>query len=530
MAREQPACRAPRRRNDLPTPTSHSGPTRASPSSTLAQFYARIASHDPAVDEGRARSRWSGARRASARAASSRSRRRRTCRRRSRPSASRRPLPDATSTTSSAARVKTLLTLVNFGCIAMHVMNSRVDQLDAPDWLAFDLDPGRRLPGGRADGAAPQRAARRSRARVFREDLRRSRPARVRSAAARRGPGPGPRVRLGHCLGAGGRAPVAGDGRGAQGEAPGAGLSGRHAQRTRPDDRAAVLGALASARPGLDAARLGRSEPAAGPVVFNIRTAERRMAAKSPWSSVLQPSADAAAGSDAGDEEIVDLTGTKRLSSPAASGSARRSRSSSPAAGMRRRARPTTDPEDEADDVAAAGAGAWRGRARRVPGGPVAGRDCRTARRRRGGDARAPRRPHQHGVGLRARAARARPTRRVGRGGQRRSARPRFCAPVRRSPHMRAAGGGRIVNFSDWVAASGRPRYPGFLPYYVAKRGVIGLTEAWRSSSPPTDPGQRHRTRAHPCAGRELSRKKRPRWKRRPRSAAGAARRRSSRR
>lgn len=45
-------------------------------------------------------------------------------------------------------------------------------------------------------------------------------------------------------------------------------------------------------------------------------------------------------------------------------------------------------------------------------------------------------------------------------------------------PHMRAAGGGRIVNFSDWVAASGRPRYKGYLPYYVAKRGVIGLTEA----------------------------------------------------
>lgn len=45
-------------------------------------------------------------------------------------------------------------------------------------------------------------------------------------------------------------------------------------------------------------------------------------------------------------------------------------------------------------------------------------------------------------------------------------------------PHMRAAGGGRIVNFSDWVAASGRPRYTGFVPYYVAKRAVIGLTEA----------------------------------------------------
>lgn len=36
---------------------------------------------------------------------------------------------------------KTLLTLVNFGCIAMHAMNSRIDQLDRPDWLAFDLDP-----------------------------------------------------------------------------------------------------------------------------------------------------------------------------------------------------------------------------------------------------------------------------------------------------------------------------------------------------------------------------------------------------
>jgi NAD(P)-dependent dehydrogenase (short-subunit alcohol dehydrogenase family) len=45
-------------------------------------------------------------------------------------------------------------------------------------------------------------------------------------------------------------------------------------------------------------------------------------------------------------------------------------------------------------------------------------------------------------------------------------------------PHMRRAGGGRIINFSDWVAASGRPRYPGFLPYYVAKAGAKALTEA----------------------------------------------------
>jgi len=45
-------------------------------------------------------------------------------------------------------------------------------------------------------------------------------------------------------------------------------------------------------------------------------------------------------------------------------------------------------------------------------------------------------------------------------------------------PYLRSAGGGSIINFTDWVASSGRPRYKDYLPYYVAKRGVIGLTEA----------------------------------------------------
>jgi NAD(P)-dependent dehydrogenase (short-subunit alcohol dehydrogenase family) len=45
-------------------------------------------------------------------------------------------------------------------------------------------------------------------------------------------------------------------------------------------------------------------------------------------------------------------------------------------------------------------------------------------------------------------------------------------------PHMRRAGAGRIVNFADWLARSGRPHYPGFTPYYVAKAGVVALTEA----------------------------------------------------
>ena len=43
--------------------------------------------------------------------------------------------------------------------------------------------------------------------------------------------------------------------------------------------------------------------------------------------------------------------------------------------------------------------------------------------------------------------------------------------------HMRRQGRGRVINFTDWVAASGRPRYTGYVPYYVAKAGVIGLTQ-----------------------------------------------------
>ena len=53
-----------------------------------------------------------------------------------------------------------------------------------------------------------------------------------------------------------------------------------------------------------------------------------------------------------------------------------------------------------------------------------------------------------------------------------------FLCSVAAAPHMRERGGGRIINFSDWTAKSGRPRYRGLLPYYVAKGGVIALTEA----------------------------------------------------
>ena len=47
------------------------------------------------------------------------------------------------------------------------------------------------------------------------------------------------------------------------------------------------------------------------------------------------------------------------------------------------------------------------------------------------------------------------------------------------SREMRARGqGGRIVNFADWLSRSGRPHYTDFVAYYVAKAGVVALTEA----------------------------------------------------
>jgi NAD(P)-dependent dehydrogenase (short-subunit alcohol dehydrogenase family) len=52
-----------------------------------------------------------------------------------------------------------------------------------------------------------------------------------------------------------------------------------------------------------------------------------------------------------------------------------------------------------------------------------------------------------------------------------------LCARVA-VPVMRRTGGGRIVNFADWLARSGRPAYRGFTSYYVAKAGIIALTEA----------------------------------------------------
>jgi NAD(P)-dependent dehydrogenase (short-subunit alcohol dehydrogenase family) len=43
---------------------------------------------------------------------------------------------------------------------------------------------------------------------------------------------------------------------------------------------------------------------------------------------------------------------------------------------------------------------------------------------------------------------------------------------------MKGAGAGRIVNFTDWLPISNRPRYKGYVPYYTSKAAVAALTES----------------------------------------------------
>jgi NAD(P)-dependent dehydrogenase (short-subunit alcohol dehydrogenase family) len=58
------------------------------------------------------------------------------------------------------------------------------------------------------------------------------------------------------------------------------------------------------------------------------------------------------------------------------------------------------------------------------------------------------------------------------------NARSAFLFSIHAAPVMKAAGGGRIVNVSDWLAISRRPHYPGYTPYFASKAAVAALTES----------------------------------------------------
>jgi NAD(P)-dependent dehydrogenase (short-subunit alcohol dehydrogenase family) len=53
-----------------------------------------------------------------------------------------------------------------------------------------------------------------------------------------------------------------------------------------------------------------------------------------------------------------------------------------------------------------------------------------------------------------------------------------FLFSTHAAPVMKSAGSGRIINMSDWLPISGRPRYKGYVPYYSSKAAVVALTES----------------------------------------------------
>ena len=57
------------------------------------------------------------------------------------------------------------------------------------------------------------------------------------------------------------------------------------------------------------------------------------------------------------------------------------------------------------------------------------------------------------------------------------NAKSAFLFSIHAAPIMKQNGNGRIVNFSDWLPVTNRPRYNGYTPYYVSKAAVAALTE-----------------------------------------------------
>jgi NAD(P)-dependent dehydrogenase (short-subunit alcohol dehydrogenase family) len=58
------------------------------------------------------------------------------------------------------------------------------------------------------------------------------------------------------------------------------------------------------------------------------------------------------------------------------------------------------------------------------------------------------------------------------------NARSVFLSSTAAAPIIKQGGGGRIINFADWLSVSGRPRYKGFVPYYTSKAAVVALTQS----------------------------------------------------
>ena len=100
----------------------------------------------------------------------------------------------------------------------------------------------------------------------------------------------------------------------------------------------------------------------------------------------------------------------------------------------------------------------------------------------------------------------------------------RSCSRMPRRRRCRSAAAAASSTSPTGWSASARPRYSGYLPYYVAKAGVKALTEALALElAPRSNPRQRDRAGTDPRAAGHVDRRKATPSSRARRSAAGAA-------
>ena len=107
------------------------------------------------------------------------------------------------------------------------------------------------------------------------------------------------------------------------------------------------------------------------------------------------------------------------------------------------------------------------------------------------------------------------------------NARSAWLFAIHAAPAMRRAGGGRIVNVSDWLPVSGRPRYTRLHGVLRVEGSGDGADGEPRPRAGARRPGQRRRSGADPGAARPDTPRRTPPFAAPRRSGAGAERRRS---
>ena len=76
------------------------------------------------------------------------------------------------------------------------------------------------------------------------------------------------------------------------------------------------------------------------------------------------------------------------------------------------------------------------------------------------------------------------------------NAKSAFLFSIHAAPIMKQGGGGRIINFSDWLPATGRPHYKGYTPLLCIESFSCGVDADPGAGIRARNPGQCNGARA----------------------------------